>query len=253
MSAVQPEQMEEASSPDLILEISVKKLDFKLLQSERQMGPMTDADIVSRSEYSLEESFLNQSHLRLLQESAVSAEVRRARGYQTITTRSALKGYGFSLNQCRPPALLIPIFDPRGRLVSYQIRPDQPRIDCQAGALNYEICPGRQSAIDVPPPSSGLLSDPGVPLYVTDEVIKADSAASHGLCCIALVSSSWLSDEHQGSYLNSDEWESIALDGRTVRLIYDADSTDRAPMQDAFMHLRKFFWSRNARVQRINL
>src|SRR5665213_1217827 len=107
MSAVQPEQMEEASSPDLILEISVKKLDFKLLQSERQMGPMTDADIVSRSEYSLEESFLNQSHLRLLQESAVSAEVRRARGYQTITTRSALKGYGFSLNQCRPPALLI--------------------------------------------------------------------------------------------------------------------------------------------------
>jgi hypothetical protein len=253
MSTLQSEQMEEAGSPDLISEISVKKLDGKLLQSERQMSPVTDSDIVSRSEYSREESFLNQNHLRLLQESAVSAEVRRARGYQTITTRSALKGYGFGLIQCRPPALLIPIFDPRGRLVSYQIRPDQPRIDCHAGALNYEICPGRQSAIDVPPHCSNLLSNSGVPLYVTDEVIKADSAASHGLCCIALVHSSWSSDEHQGIYLNSDEWESVALDGRLVRLVYDADSKDRASARSAFMQAREFFWSCNARVQRINL
>ena len=197
--------MEETSSPDLILEISVKKLDYKLLRSERQMGPVTNADIVPHSEYSREENFLNQGHLRLLHESAVSAEVRRARGYRTITTRSALKGYGFSLNQCRPPALLIPIFDLLGRLVSYQIRPDEPRIDCNVGALNYEICPGRQSAIDAPPPCRSLLSDLDEPLYVTDEVIKADSAASHGLCCIVLVSSSWASNDHQGSYGNSDE------------------------------------------------
>jgi hypothetical protein len=236
--------MEEASSSDLMLEISVKTPQHLFHNEDTQMDPMRATGIVPRSEYSRSESFLKHNHFRLLQDASVSAEVSRARGYQTITTKNALKGYGFSLIQCRPPALLIPFFDPRGRLVTYQIRPDQPRIDCNVGALNYEICPGRQSAIDAPPPCSSLLSESAVPLYVTDEVIKADSAASHGLCCIALLSSSWSSNEHQGNYLNSDEWESIALDGRTVRLIYDADSRYRAPARDSFIHLQNFFGQR---------
>jgi hypothetical protein len=154
------------------------------------MQPDSNVESFTRetlSAYSRANTFLQPNHLQVLQDSAISSSVSRARGYQTIIRRSALRGYGFSPEQCRAPALLIPVYDAGGRLVTYQIRSDEPRIDRSAGAVEYEVCPGRQFALDVPPACAPQLSDPEIPLYVTDEVLKADSAASHGLCCVDLV------------------------------------------------------------------
>ncbi len=118
------------------------------------MSPALNVESDSRkttTAYSRANTLLQATHLRLLQNSAISPEISRARGYQTITRKSALKGYGFGLEQCRPPALLIPIYDVCGRLITYQLRPDEPRIDRLAGAVEYEVCPGRPFALDVPP------------------------------------------------------------------------------------------------------
>ena len=206
------------------------------------------------SGYSRANTILQPHHLQVLQDSAISPAVSRARGYQTITRRSALRGYGFAPEQCRTPALLIPVYDAGGRLVTYQIRSDEPRIDRNAGAVEYEVCPGRQFALDVPPACASLLSDPDIPLYVTDEVLKADSAASQGLCCIDLVGLWATADESDVmKRLNPGDWDSIVLDHRIVRFVYDADSTHRAETGSAFATLQEFLWSRQARIQRVNL
>jgi Domain of unknown function (DUF3854) len=204
--------------------------------------------------YSRSGTFLHPHHLRLLLDSGISPEVSRARGYRTITRKSALKGYGFSAGQCRPPALLVPIHDAEGHLNSYQMRPDEPRIDSDHGAVEYEICPGRPIALDAPPACASLLGDPGIPLYITDEVFKADSAASHGLCCIALVGLLPAVDRLEvGRSLNPDAWDGIALDNRLVRFVYDADTNHRTATMSAFTILQELLWWRNAKIQRISL
>jgi len=204
--------------------------------------------------YSRANTILQPHHLQVLQDSAISPAVSRARGYQTITRRSALRGYGFAPEQCRTPALLIPVYDAGGRLVTYQIRTDEPRIDRSAGAIEYEVCPGRQFALDVPPTCALLLSDADIPLYITDEVFKADSAASQGLCCLDLVGLWVTADESDFvKRLNPRDWNGIFLDHRIVRFVCDADSPHRAETRNAFATLQEFFWSRQARIQRVDL
>jgi hypothetical protein len=206
------------------------------------------------SAYSRANTSLRPNHLQLLQKAAVSPAVSRARGYQTITRRSALRAYGFSPEQCRTPGLLIPVYDAGGRLITYQIRTDEPRIDRGVGAVEYEVCHGRQSALDVPPACASLLSDAEIPLYITDEVLKADSAASQGLCCIDLVGLWATSDESDfQKRLNPGDWDGIVLDHRLVRFVYDADSTHRPETRSTVAILQEFLWSRQARIQRVNL
>jgi hypothetical protein len=206
------------------------------------------------SAYSRANTSLQPQHVKLLQGATISPAVSRARGYQTVTRKSALIGYGFSPEQCRTPALLIPVYDAGGRLVTYQIRSDEPRIDRSAGAVEYEVCAGRQFALDVPGACASLLSAADIPLYVTDEVLKADSAASHGLCCIDLVGLRATSDESDfQKRLNPGDWDGIVLDHRLVRFVYDADSTHRPETRSTVAILQEFLWSRQARIQRVNL
>jgi hypothetical protein len=178
------------------------------------MDPLSKVESFSReplTPYSRANTFLQPNHLQMLQDSAIIPEVSRARGYQTITRRSALRGYGFNPEQCRTPTLLIPVYDGRGRLITYQVRPDEPRIDRHAGAVEYEVCPGRQFALDAPPSCLCLLSDPSTPIYITDEVFKADSAASQGLCCVDLVGLGPAHGYDVERRLSSGDWDGIAL------------------------------------------
>jgi hypothetical protein len=85
-------------------------------------------------------------------------------------------------------------------------------------------------------------------------VLKADSAASHGLCCVDLVGLWATADESDVmKQLNPGDWDGIVLDHRIVRFIYDADSTHRAETRGAFAALQEFLWSRQARIQRVDL
>jgi len=65
------------------------------------MHPVSNVENLSREKltaYSRANTFMQPNHLRLLLNAAISPEVSRARGYQTITTRSALRAYGLVLN-----------------------------------------------------------------------------------------------------------------------------------------------------------
>ena len=63
-------------------------------------------------------------HAALLAASAIDAEVARERGYASVTAPIDLGRRGFKERQRNVPALLIPIWDVRGRIGLYQARPD---------------------------------------------------------------------------------------------------------------------------------
>jgi hypothetical protein len=52
--------------------------------------------------------------------------------------------------------------------------------------IKYEPPVSQTNGIDVPPGVGLLLDDPSMPLWITEGVQKADCAAEHGLCCVAL-------------------------------------------------------------------
>ena len=169
---------------------------------------------------------LPQHALRLAQ-SALSAEVITARGYRSVRSKAELRGLGFGAQQCRVPALLIPIWSVRGEIVLYQIRPDAPRISDRK-PIKYETLQGAHMALDVPPLIQGQLGDPKIPLLITEGPLKADAAVSKGLCCVALLGVwSFRGRNADGGTVALADWESIALNSRPVSIVFDSDVMEK--------------------------
>src|SRR5262245_16026614 len=106
-------------------------------------------------------------HARLLVDSAIIPAVAEARGYRSIEKRAELRRLGFSDQQARTPALLIPIYGVTGELVLYQQRPDEPRM-VDGRVVKYETPRGSRMVLDVPPTIREKLVDPSVPLIITE-------------------------------------------------------------------------------------
>jgi uncharacterized protein (DUF927 family) len=192
-------------------------------------------------------------HVALLRASAITPEVAAARGYRTVTTRVELLRLGFSEAQARVPALLVPVWTVHGEIGLYQSRPDKPRIK-DGKALKYETPRGAHMVLDVPPAARAMLANPGVPLFVTEGARKADAAVSVGLCCVALlgVSSFRGTNEHGGKVALAD-WEMVALNGRTVYIVFDSDIMEKRAVHAALVRLKAFLELRGATVRVIYL
>ena len=183
-------------------------------------------------------------HLALLKASAIAPEVARARGYRSVTAGSELDRLGFPRRQRRVPALLIPVWDVTGKVALYQLRPDEPRV--RAGkAVKYETLAGARMVIDVPPPARARLADPREPLFVTEGVRKADAAVSRGLCCVDVLGVwNWRGRNQHGGTTALPDWESIALNGRDVYLVFDSDVVHKPAVRLALTRLKAFLESR---------
>ena len=101
----------------------------------------------------------------MLQASAISEALIAARQYQTVRYQNELKRFGFGESQRRVPALLLPVWNAYGEIVSYQARPDYPRVSKKGKAIKYENPTGTPMMIDVPPLESNrtALRDPTSP------------------------------------------------------------------------------------------
>jgi hypothetical protein len=192
-------------------------------------------------------------HAELLTASAIAPEVIQARGYRSVTTRTDLKGCGFSDGQARVPALLIPIHNVMGETVLYQLRPDDPRVK-DGKRLKYETPLKSRMALDVPPPCRAQTRDPGAPLLITEGVRKADAAASRGLCCVALLGVwNWRGRNEDGGKLALGDWESIALNERQTYIVFDSDVMLKVEVHAALGRLKAFLESRGAKVALVYL
>ena len=164
-------------------------------------------------------------HLDHLINSAISIEFIRQRGYQTIEDRKHLEAIGFKKQQCRVPGILIPIYGVNGDgIVSYQFRPDSPRLNNRGKPIKYETPAGTINRIDCPLSCHEKLADPSEILYITEGLKKADAIASQGVCVVAITGVwNWKAKNRFGGTTISPDFDHIALNGRTVFLIPDSD------------------------------
>jgi len=197
-------------------------------------------------------SFLPQ-HVAKLKSSAVSADTKLARGYQTVTELATLERAGFTKGQRRVPGILIPLHGVDGRTAGYQYRPDEPRV-FRGRTIKYDSPKGQRMVLDVPPACHQWLDYPATDLWVTEGPIKADAAATAGLCCIALLGvSSWRGTNRDGGKAALPDWEQIALNGRRVVLAFDSDALDNPMVWDALKRLGEFLSRRDAKVGYLRL
>jgi hypothetical protein len=194
-------------------------------------------------------------HEALLIESAIAPDVAMARGYRSVTDKSDLAELGFPGYQRRVPALVIPVWNVYGESETYQLRPDTPRTNTKNGKpIKYETRAGSRMLIDVPPGTLPHLDDPSIPLWVTEGIRKADSGVSRGLAIIALLGVwNWKGTNAKGGKTVLSDWDSIALNGRTVYLAFDSDAATNRQVATALNWLGQFLRRRDARVRYVRL
>lgn len=192
-------------------------------------------------------------HQAQLDASCISADVAAERGYWSARQKAEIERLGFGESQCRAPALVIPIYNVRGELCSYQIRPNDPRMR-DGKLVKYETPHKSQMVVDVPPRCRPMLGDPKIPLIITEGIKKGDSAASRGLCCVSLLGV-WNfrgTNDDGGKTLLAD-WEAIAFNDRNVYIAFDSDAMDKVSVYKALSRLADVAKSRGGNVYFIYL
>ena len=185
--------------------------------------------------------------------SGIAPDLIAARGYKTVTVKADLERLGFSPKQRIVPALVIPIFSPTGEVKLYQARPDTPRIN-KGKPVKYETPAGSSMTLDVHPSVNGKLSDPNIPLFVTEGIKKGDALASRGLCTVALIGVwNWRGKNAKGGKTALADWEHVALNDRVVYIVFDSDVMEKRAVHAALVRLKSFLESRGAKVEVIYL
>ena len=191
----------------------------------------------------------------MLRDSAISDPVALARGARSIIDIAELKRLGFAPRQCLVPTLLLPVWGVSGGIVLHHHRPDAPRLDPKTGKIiKYEFPAKSTMCLDVHPHIREQVRDPKIPLWITEGIKKVGSAISHGLCCIGLLGVwNWRGTNKQGGKTVLPEWDEIALNGRVVNIVFDADFAFNANVFAALKRLHAFFKKRGAQVRNIDL
>jgi hypothetical protein len=190
----------------------------------------------------------------MLTASGITPEAVSLRGYETISDKKRLAEVGITPAGRRVPGLLIPLRDVRGSTWGYQFRPDSPRTMMTGRVIRYESPTNQRNGIDVPPGVGPQLGDPAIPLFVTEGSKKADCAAVHGLCCVALLGVwSWRGTNTAGGKTALPDWADVALNGRRVILAYDGDVQRKEPVRAAMHALAKYLAIKGARIEYLHL
>jgi hypothetical protein len=197
---------------------------------------------------------LTEQHHQRIRASSIAPNVALARGYRSIDVKAELRRLGFTDTQCRVPALLLPVWSVCGEVGNYQLRADEPRIDQRGKAVKYELPRGTQMLLDVHPAIREQQGDPSIPLWITEGIFKADAAISVGLCCIALLGVwNWRGTNGLGGKTALPDWESIALTGRDIYIVFDSDVMTKREVSAALARLGAFLTSRKAHVHYVYL
>ena len=235
---------------------------------------------------------LNAEHTRVLrEESGISDEVIRQRGYRSISQAAELRALGFAEAQCRPPGLLLPLWSTDGKKgpgsrgqgpgeegsalepgtwnlepASYVYRPDNPRVveDRRKGKLpdgtyqqrviKYEQPQGEGVRVDCPPACRARLGDPATPLFITEGQKKADALATRGACAVALTGVWNFKGRNEfGGVTFLADFDYITLKNRAVTIVFDSDAMTKGSVRDALNRLTEHLKRKGATVSAVYL
>jgi len=195
-------------------------------------------------------AILSEKHRHELETgSAIAPDVIAERGYFTAYHADDLPA-AFA-NCQRRPGLVIPIRDTTGRVVAWQVKADEPRLDKAGKPIKYDTATGGRQCLDVPERTRAHLGNPNVPLWITEGAKKVDSGLSHGIRCIIGVQGvyGWRGKNEHGGTVALPDWEAIALNGRDLVLAFDSDVMTKATVRGALERLSAFLTQRQARVR----
>jgi P4 family phage/plasmid primase-like protien len=170
---------------------------------------------------------LSPAHAAELEASTIDPQVAAERGYVTITedmrdalTKNRFPGFVTSPDSSYP-GLLVPMYRVTGELASAQFKPAVPVPHPSSGKpLKYVSRRNAPNMLDVHPRNVAAVSDPSIPLWITEGVKKADALTSRGLCVLAL-SGVYNFRSKLGTL---GDWEDVPLRGRQVVICYDSDA-----------------------------
>jgi predicted transcriptional regulator len=197
---------------------------------------------------------LFDQHAAMLAASKITPEHARDRGYVSVDTKKRLEVLKVVKPGRRVPGLLIPQLRQDGSTWGWQYRPDEPRTNGDGKPVKYETPWQQRNGIDVPPGVGPRLGDPSIPLFVTEGVKKADSAACAGLACIALPGVwSWLGKNPEGGKVAVADWRDVALNDRRVILAFDSDVVAKKAVRSALDHLAAYLEGKGAKIEYLHL
>lgn len=181
------------------------------------------------------------AHREYLTARAVADDVIAERCYFSLPTKAALQRIGFG-TATPAPALVIPLWGVTGEPAGYQVRPDEPRWNGEGHPLKFEVPHKFEPRLDIHPRALAQLSDPTMPVWITEGVPKANALVSRGACAVALLGVwNW-----KGTALA--DFEYLRLKGRTVYVAFDSDVMLKPPVRKALIALGGLLKFNNAEV-----
>nr|MDP9480001.1 AAA family ATPase [Actinomycetota bacterium] len=183
----------------------------------------------------------------IVEGSGIDPEVALERDYYLEKTKIGLQRLGFTRNQQRPSAIVIPRFSPSGEEIPPQIKPDSPRLVENPGKLReikYEYPPNTPVRLSVHPRSVKMMRDKRYPLWITEGDKKGDALVSRGAVAVVL--------QGVDCWNVPQDWEDVKLHGRECIIAFDADVMVNPNVQRALTALAAFLRSRGAKVKYLN-
>jgi len=215
----------------------------------------TTQNAISNGPFSDEIPGLLRSHLDHLKTSGLSVEVIKQRGYESVLGHKRLSDLGFGRQQYRTPGLLIPLWGVDGTgIISYQFRPDSPRLNSKGKSIKYENPRGTSVRLDAPPSCRESLGNPNIPIWFVEGVKKADSLASRGECAVTLAGVwNFKGRNPLGGTVILADFDYIALKDRECYICFDSDYRDNPSVSKAATRLAEHLSPRSARVSIVYL
>jgi hypothetical protein len=99
-----------------------------------------------------------------------------------------------------------------------------------------------------------MLTNPAIPLWITEGLKKADALASHDLCAIALLGV-WAfkgKNPFGGTTILAD-FDNVALKGRDVHIVFDSDVMLKPQVRQALIRLTEHLQRKGAHVTAVYL
>ncbi len=191
---------------------------------------------------------LSQEHRRILEvASAIDRDVAAERGYYTAR-RGADVPEVFKHYQ-RKPGLVVPMYSPDGKTVSYQLRPDRPR----KGGPKYETPGGVSPVVDVHPRMLEEARHGTGPLLITEGAKTGDAATSRGIPTVVLPGVWMWCVPKIRPYSLKPCFDHVRLEGRKIFVAFDSDCMSKAGVQEALAALVVALQGRGALVKVVYL
>lgn len=190
--------------------------------------------------------------------SGLTSGVIEARGYRTVDSVEELIGLGFSEDQARVPALLVPLWF-AGEIVLHQIKADDPRVDPRRNRpLKYETPLGARMRLDIHPLAWDMAMDPSKPLFITEGLKKADSALVRGVPCVGLLGVyNFRGANDKGGIADLEDWSRIPFRSRNHKrptyIVYDSGAWENPHVRKAMVRLGRCLRGYGAQVNYVRL